>query len=129
MQCSLREEKRMITKWRLHTRNLLDHSLLTEQLGDKGMEQKVGEKILVVDDNTKFRKVLCAFLESWGYQPVTASSGVEALSRLKEEKGVALVLLDVLMPGTDGIETLRRILESNSTLPRHVGDQRAIRIA
>lgn len=44
-----------------------------------GTEGKAGEKILVVDDEPEVRRVLSEFLESRGYQPFTASSGVEAL--------------------------------------------------
>lgn len=64
--------------------------------------------LLVVDDNGMNRDLVSRQLARRGYQVATAEHGGQALARL-EEQPVDLVLLDVLMPEMDGIETLRRI--------------------
>lgn len=69
-----------------------------------------GECILVVDDEQPNRQLLEAILVPQGFRVVHAEHGQEALDRIAEG-GVDLVLLDVLMPGFDGIETCRRIRE------------------
>lgn len=65
-------------------------------------------KILIVDDNASNRALAQAVLEDEGYATVLASGGEEALRRL-DEQGPACVLLDVRMPGMDGLEVCRRI--------------------
>jgi two-component system nitrogen regulation response regulator NtrX len=61
-----------------------------------------------VDDEKDIRISLTGILEDEGYQVVTAGSGVEALEKLREELP-DLVLLDIWMPGMDGLETLEKI--------------------
>jgi two-component system, cell cycle response regulator len=72
-------------------------------------------RILIVDDHEDNVELLRARLESWGYTAETASSGVEALSKI-ETSPPDLVLLDVMMPEMDGIEVARRV-KGNSSLP------------
>jgi len=67
-------------------------------------------KVLVVDDEPEAVELLVEFLASKGYEVLTASSGEEALRRVKEDRP-HLVLLDVRMPKMNGIEVLRRIRE------------------
>jgi CheY-like chemotaxis protein len=64
--------------------------------------------ILVVDDSPEIRSYLRALLELDSYRVETASSGQEALQAVRHARP-DLVLLDVQMPGMDGIETLRRL--------------------
>lgn len=73
-------------------------------------------KVLVVDDEPEVRQVLHEFLASRGYEVCLASSGTEALEHLDTLKP-DLVLLDVAMPGIDGVETLRRIVAADPSLP------------
>jgi two-component system response regulator (stage 0 sporulation protein F) len=68
----------------------------------------MGEKILVVDDEPAFCEVLREFLESKGFKVTVANSGDEALTTYPEEKP-SVVLMDVRMPGKDGITTLREL--------------------
>jgi len=68
-------------------------------------------RILIVDDEQTVREVLAEYFVEQGYQVSTASSGVEALRGLADSRP-DLVLLDVRMPGLDGVETLRRLRES-----------------
>src|SRR5580700_8675825 len=74
------------------------------------------EKILVVDDEPSIRKVLQTLLEVDGYTVDTASNGKEALARVGDGYRPNLIILDVLMPEMDGIETLRQLMQLDRTL-------------
>lgn len=65
--------------------------------------------ILVVDDEKDIRTSLTGILEDEGYQVVTAASGVEALECVGQDLP-DLVLLDIWMPGLDGLETLEKLM-------------------
>ncbi|RUM89381.1 MAG: sigma-54-dependent Fis family transcriptional regulator [Thermodesulfatator sp.] len=73
-------------------------------------------EILVVDDEPSILESLRDILEDEGYGVRCVESGEEAL-RLAEERAPDLVLLDVWLPGIDGIEVLRRLREIQPTLP------------
>jgi len=73
-------------------------------------------KVLVVDDEREVRQVLHEFLAGRGYDVVQAGSGAEALALLAREP-LDLILLDVSMPGMDGVETLKRITALESPVP------------
>lgn len=70
------------------------------------------ERILVVDDEDEVRKSLVRFLERKGYRTGEARSGVEALQYV-QKYDVDLVLLDINMPGFDGLETLSAVRKAN----------------
>ncbi len=76
--------------------------------------QKTDFSILVVDDNKENLKVVSNFLKTEGYQIALSLNADDALSILKENK-IDLILLDVMMPGTDGF-TLCRILKDKPRL-------------
>ncbi|MBT9315862.1 response regulator [Leptothoe spongobia] len=73
-----------------------------------------GLPILVVDDNEDNRDMLSRRLNRRGYQSVVVDSGEAALDYIQAHQDVALVLLDIMMPGIDGIETLKRIRQTYS---------------
>jgi len=66
-------------------------------------------KILVVDDEENIRKSLKMILEYEGYSFLEAADGEEALYTLEETVGLDLVLLDVKLPGKDGLEVLEEL--------------------
>jgi len=73
-------------------------------------------KVLVVDDEREVRQVLHEFLAGRGYDVAQAGSGEETLAALAREP-FDLILLDVSMPGMDGVETLKRITALESPVP------------
>jgi len=64
--------------------------------------------IMIVDDEPSIRTSLEGVLEDEGYKVICASDGNEALKSMEEERP-DLILLDIWMPGIDGIETLKRV--------------------
>jgi two-component system nitrogen regulation response regulator NtrX len=76
----------------------------------------VREAVLVVDDEAGVRTSLAAILGDEGYAVETVGSGEEALAAL-ESRRYDVVLLDVWLPGADGLEVLRRIRGADSDLP------------
>lgn len=64
--------------------------------------------ILIVDDDTNILKLLASALINNGYCPIKSQSGEEALQIL-ESTTIDLVILDIMLPGIDGLETLKRI--------------------
>ena len=65
--------------------------------------------IMLVDDEASFVEILAKRLAKREIQAITAFSGEECLERLKEAKNIDVIVLDIKMPGMDGIETLRHI--------------------
>ncbi len=77
-----------------------------------------GMKLLVVDDERAVRESLRRALELEGYEIELAADGSEALSALREEEPQPdAVILDVLMPGVDGLEVCRRLRASGNRVP------------
>jgi two-component system, response regulator, stage 0 sporulation protein F len=74
------------------------------------------KKILLVDDEDSIHLLYREELEEEGYEVHSALSGEEALDKLKIISP-DLVILDINMPGINGIDTLRQIKEKNPTLP------------
>ena len=66
-------------------------------------------KILVVDDEARMRKLVKDFLSVKGFSVLEASNGEEAVDLFFEQKDIALIILDVMMPKMDGWETCRTI--------------------
>ena len=66
-------------------------------------------KILVVDDESRMRKLVRDFLERAGFQVLEAGDGMEALDLFYEDQGISLIILDVMMPKMDRWEVCREI--------------------
>lgn len=69
---------------------------------------KIPARVLIVDDEEDFVEMLALRLQEVGQRVSTANSGRECLDRLKQED-VDIVILDILMPGMNGIDTLKEI--------------------
>ncbi|HSZ58198.1 MAG TPA: response regulator [Tepidisphaeraceae bacterium] len=73
--------------------------------------KKINEaKVLVVEDEPRLRELLTRALSGWGFATSVARSGEEAI-RLTESQPVDIAILDLNLPGKDGLETLRRLRE------------------
>jgi DNA-binding response OmpR family regulator len=73
------------------------------------------EKILVVDDEERMRKLIRAYLVKEGYEVFEAENGVQALTVFKQQK-IHLIILDIMMPVMDGWEVCKEI-RKNSHVP------------
>jgi CheY-like chemotaxis protein/signal transduction histidine kinase/HAMP domain-containing protein len=69
----------------------------------------VGQRVLVVDDDVRNIFALSSVLERRGMEVLTATTGREAIATLESTPGVAIVLMDIMMPEMDGYETMRAI--------------------
>ena len=72
--------------------------------------------VLVADDEVSIRKLYQRELQREGYNVVFATSGQEAIQKAREATP-DLVIMDIRMPGMDGLEAMGRILEENNQVP------------
>jgi DNA-binding response OmpR family regulator len=70
-------------------------------------------EVLIVDDEQEFRILISKMLEIWGYTPLVAADGDEALALVDMHPGIAAVLLDLRLPGKGGMEVLKEIQKRN----------------
>src|SRR5271157_3511431 len=75
------------------------------------------ETILIGEDESEVRGFLEMTLRCQGYQIHFAENGEEVLAQLREHRAISAVLLDIMMPSKDGIETLREIRQFDGNLP------------
>lgn len=73
-------------------------------------------RLLIVDDEAPVVDVLAEYFSGQGYEVDSAGNGTEALASLRRRRP-DLILLDIRMPGIDGVETLRRIRDVDATVP------------
>ena len=74
----------------------------------------LGERILIVEDNEKNMKLVRDVLQATGYRTLEATTGEEAIE-LSLSQAPALVLMDVQLPGIDGVEALERLRQNERT--------------
>ena len=74
------------------------------------------ERILVVDDEPSIRKYLGTLLEVDGYQVDSVTSGAEAIKKIEDGERPDFIILDVLMPELNGIETLKQLMQIDRSL-------------
>ena len=72
-------------------------------------------KILVVDDESRMRKLVRDFLVKQNFEVLEAGDGEEALDVFYKNKDIALIILDVMMPKMNGWDVCREIRESSRT--------------
>ena len=75
---------------------------------DESALHEIGKKILVVEDSTTQRNIICKMLKQSGYRVLEASDGFEALEQLDKSKA-DLILLDIVLPGIDGYKVMAAI--------------------
>ena len=75
-----------------------------------------GEKILVVDDDARLRRLLERFLDEQGYRVRTAEN-TEQMNKLLGREIFHLVVLDLMLPGEDGLSACRRLREAGNQIP------------
>ena len=107
LQTGLRQSS--LTSWNKDVRT----TVITAEEGPLRMEKN--PLILVIDDEELILKLLNVDLTAEGYDVITASDGLSALALL-EKHTPDLVILDIMMPGFDGIQTLRQ-LRKRSNVP------------
>lgn len=73
-------------------------------------------RILVAEDDTSTRKLMCAVLTRAGFEAIPAANGLEALHVL-DERRVDMLITDVMMPGLNGVELVRQLREARYDLP------------
>lgn len=66
------------------------------------------QTVMIIDDQPGIRRLLAEVLAEQGFEVITATNGYEGVQQAKESKP-ALILMDMKMPGMDGIETLREL--------------------
>lgn len=72
------------------------------------------KKILIADDEDRMRRLISDFLKKEGFEVLEAADGLEAIDLFQKEKGIDLVILDVMMPGSDGWSVCRAIRAESS---------------
>jgi DNA-binding NtrC family response regulator len=102
----------MRKSWGLLTISKIVNAFLDEKIDYIEEERK---KILVADDNPQICSLFEDFLKRKGFKPLIAGSGEEAIERTKKENPI-IVLLDINMPGMDGLMTLKKIREINQSV-------------
>lgn len=73
-------------------------------------------EVLVVDDEPQVREIVATYLERDGFRVRTAATGAEALAELAKQRA-DLVVLDLMLPGVDGLAVLRKLRESGDQVP------------
>jgi CheY-like chemotaxis protein len=76
--------------------------------------------ILIAEDDPVSRRLLHATLTTWGYAVSATANGTEALAVLQREDAPSLAILDIMMPGMDGLEVCRKVRESQPTVPPYI---------
>lgn len=71
-------------------------------------------KILIIDDETRMRKLVRDFLEREGFTVLEAENGMEAMEIFYANKDIALLILDVMMPKMDGWQVCREVRQSSN---------------
>lgn len=77
----------------------------------------MSKRILVVEDDTEFQQMVRVALTRAGYEVVAAADGRIGLETLKRERHIDMALLDINMPGMDGLEMLHELRASHPVLP------------
>ena len=102
---------------------------LEPEFGSEAPSTLSGFWILVIDDHALINKATCQVLRQAGFKPLSAASGSEGIDLLQKNVGlVRLAIVDMLMPGMDGLTTIQHLKEIDPDLPTlicsgHIGDR------
>jgi DNA-binding NtrC family response regulator len=88
---------------------------MSSNAGRRKDQNMAAAKVLVVDDEIEFANVIAERMRGRGYEVDTANSGADGMEKIKE-KAYDAVLLDLSMPGLDGMETMKRMLDHDKQL-------------
>ena len=102
-----------------HIATLNDRKNPANGLQDREMVNDMGKTVLIVDDDPTQRRLIQAVIEKSGFSTLQADSGDTALSMIFGADGhnIDVVMLDLVMPGMDGMEALEKIQAQKSELP------------
>jgi sigma-B regulation protein RsbU (phosphoserine phosphatase) len=78
-----------------------------------GLDTVSKTRILVAEDDSVSRELLCSQLANWSYEVIVTQNGTEAMTTLRKKDAPSLAILDWMMPGMDGLEICRRVREVN----------------
>lgn len=73
-------------------------------------------KILIVEDDSSVRRMVCKMLIYEGYEVLEAENGLKAIKLLRDQSDIELVITDIVMPEKEGLETIQDIKEYNSMI-------------
>lgn len=74
------------------------------------------QSILVVEDEKDTNEAISQYLQYLGYKVISCYDGIEAVNKFKEES-IDIIILDIMLPGIDGMDVLKEIRKKDSTLP------------
>lgn len=104
----VRSPERLLDEVSLFLHSIRHAPKRTLRESDKGGELK-GRKVLLVDDDMRNLFALSKVLRGWGLTVTMAQDGYKALKALEDDPALELVLMDIMMPGMDGYDTMRAI--------------------
>ena len=74
------------------------------------------QSILVVEDEKDTNEAISQYLQYLGYKVISCYDGIEAVNKFREES-IDIIILDIMLPGIDGMDVLKEIRKKDSTLP------------
>ncbi len=77
-------------------------------------------RIIIAEDDAVSRRILETLLRKWGHEVTTTRDGEAAWNVLREPGAPALAILDIMMPGIDGLELCRRVRQSPNIIPPYI---------
>jgi len=77
-------------------------------------------KVLIAEDDPVSRRIVETLLSRWGYEVISTRDGESAWSALQAPEAPSLAILDIMMPGIDGLELCRRLRQSPGGIPPYI---------
>lgn len=77
-------------------------------------------RVLIAEDDVVSRRILLTHLQNWGYEVVTTLDGDEAWRAISEPDAPNLAILDIMMPGVDGLEICRRVRQRSGAIAPYI---------